>query len=66
MSERPPQRWRDRIRRWLDGALPAPPDIDEVRAEQALEDEGLTPAEAEQRRALRLKVEEKEGKGSYR
>ncbi len=66
MAERPQRGWRDRLRRWLDGVLPTPPDIDEARAEQALEDEGLTPAEAEERRALRIKAQEKEGKGSYR
>jgi hypothetical protein len=58
--------WLARIRSWFDEELPEPPDIDEDRAELALEDEGLTEAEAEQRRALRMKATEKEGKGSYR
>ena len=58
--------WLARIRAWFDEELPGPPDIDEERAELALEDEGLTPEEAEQRRALRIRATEKEGKGSYR
>ncbi len=66
MAERPRPGWLDRIRRWFDDALPAPPDIDAARAEQTLEDEGLTPADAEQRRAARVVTQEKEGKGSYR